>query len=240
MAYAISNKPISIVFLLIETDHARDLKVFENLNVVLGRVAPSLMPIHIVKRPHKCNELPRNDPVEISVLDSLVLLVFLDVEGLKVVPSKLDCILESLEALQKGALVEAVAFGGISVSLEERVVGLQNLICLLRRTLEDNDHEAAHKESTVDHLVWLLGCAVMEDTILLVVLVSEQSCELPGVPMDHGEVQRTEVLVEWHVSKVIIDVEEEGIFVVLGRLVVRNPVQLVYGKKLVFQRKFMK
>ena len=46
--------------------------------------------------------------------------------------------------------------------------------------------------------------------------------------MDHGKVQRTKVLVKWHVSKVVINVEEEGIFVVLGRLMVRDPVQLVY------------
>lgn len=36
--------------------------------------------------------------------------------------------------------------------------------------------------------------------------------------MDHGQVKWSKVFVEWEVSKIIVDVEKEGILVVLGRL----------------------
>ena len=48
--------------------------------------------------------------------------------------------------------------------------------------------------------------------------------------MDHGKVKRTEVLIEWEVGQIIIDVEEEGVLEVLRRLGIRNPVELVYQK----------
>lgn len=45
--------------------------------------------------------------------------------------------------------------------------------------------------------------------------------------MDHGKVQWPEILVEWHISKIIVNVEEKGILIILWRLIVRYPVQLI-------------
>lgn len=64
---------------------------------------------------------------------------------------------------------------------------------------------------------------------MLVILVSEQLGQLAGIPVDHGEVERTEVLVEREVHQVVVDVEEEGALEVLRRPVVADPVQLVYA-----------
>jgi len=41
--------------------------------------------------------------------------------------------------------------------------------------------------------------------------------------VDHGQVQGTEILIEWHVYEFIVDVEEEGVLEVLGRLYVGHP-----------------
>jgi hypothetical protein len=57
--------------------------------------------------------------------------------------------------------------------------------------------------------------------------------------MHHGQVQRPEVLIEWHVHKIlhtrnkftliirsgtyIVDIEEEGVLVILRRLHIRYP-----------------
>jgi hypothetical protein len=38
--------------------------------------------------------------------------------------------------------------------------------------------------------------------------------------MDHGKIQWPKILVEWHVSKIIVNVEEKGILVILWRLIV--------------------
>lgn len=45
--------------------------------------------------------------------------------------------------------------------------------------------------------------------------------------MHHGQVEGAEVLVERHVSEVIVDTEEERGSVVLGRLAVTHPEELV-------------
>lgn len=45
--------------------------------------------------------------------------------------------------------------------------------------------------------------------------------------MDHGEVERAEVLVEREISKIVVNVEEESIFEVLRRLSIRDPVKFV-------------
>ena len=45
--------------------------------------------------------------------------------------------------------------------------------------------------------------------------------------MDHGQVERPKVLVEWEVSEVVIDVEEESVFEVLWWSLVTHPIEFV-------------
>lgn len=67
----------------------------------------------------------------------------------------------------------------------------------------------------------------MEDSVLLVVLISKKSGELPAVSVDHCQVEWTKVPVEGEIGEVVVDVEEEGVLEVLWRLGVRDPVKLV-------------
>jgi hypothetical protein len=46
-------------------------------------------------------------------------------------------------------------------------------------------------------------------------LVSKKSGQFTGISVDHGEVEWTEVSVEWKVGQVVVDIEEEGIFEIL-------------------------
>ena len=81
-------------------------------------MAISLVLISLVDRPHESHEPARNNPVHISVFDSLMELVLFDVEGLEFVPLKLDGVLNTLQHLEEGALVAAVALGRVSIGLE--------------------------------------------------------------------------------------------------------------------------
>ena len=45
--------------------------------------------------------------------------------------------------------------------------------------------------------------------------------------MDHGQIEWPEVLVEWKVSEVVVDVEEEGILEVLWWSEVADPIELI-------------
>ena len=52
------------------------------------------------------------------------------------------------------------------------MVWSEHIPCFLCRALQDYYHESTHKECAVDHLISLVRSAVMEDTIVGVVLVA--------------------------------------------------------------------
>jgi hypothetical protein len=111
------------------------------------------------------------------------------------------------------------------------VVRLEDFISLLRRTLENDNHEAAHEESSVYHLLGLFRCAVVEDPIFIVVLIPQESGELPGISVYHGKIQWSEILVEGHIGQIVVNIEEKGVLVVLWGLEVTQPVKFVYKNK---------
>jgi len=46
--------------------------------------------------------------------------------------------------------------------------------------------------------------------------------------MNHGQIQRSKIFVEWEISQVIVDVEEESILIILWWLSIGNPIQFFY------------
>ena len=56
------------------------------------------------------------------------------------------------------------------------MIGLENLVSLLSRTLEDDDHETAHEEGSVHHLLWFFRGAVVEHPVVYIIFVSQQPC----------------------------------------------------------------
>jgi hypothetical protein len=89
-----------VVFLLVESDNSLDAELLEYINIFCWVVSVPLLCISFFDWSHEGTELSWNDPVDITVLYLFVLLVDLDLEGPEVIPSKLDCILKSLEYLQ--------------------------------------------------------------------------------------------------------------------------------------------
>jgi len=55
----------------------------------------------------------------------------------------------------------------------------------------------------------------------------QQFGEFAAIPVNAGQIKRTEVLVERHVGQIVVNVKEEGVLNVLRGLLVRHPVQLV-------------
>ena len=64
----------------------------------------------------------------------------------------------------------------------------------------------------------------MEDFVFRITLISQKSCKLPGVSVHHGKIKWSEIFVEWEVSQVVVDVEEECILEVLRWLLITDPV----------------
>lgn len=142
-----------VVLGLIESDDSAHTYIVENITVLVGVVTVSVLLISLLDRAHECDELAGNDPIKVTILDSLVVLILLHVELLEVVPSEFDGVLQTLQTMQQSAVVEAVTFRGISVRFEEACVRPELFMSLLGSHLKDNDHKCSHEESTVDHLV---------------------------------------------------------------------------------------
>ena len=69
----------------------------------------------------------------------------------------------------------------------------------------------------------------MENFVILEIFITEKSRELARKSMNHGQIQRSEILVEWKIRQVVVDVEEESILIILRWLCVRNPKQFIYS-----------
>ena len=81
------QKPLPVVHVLVQPHHARDPVLLEVPHVVLRRErAPPTKALALSVGPRKCQELARNDPVQVPVLHLLVMLVRICVKRLSLVP----------------------------------------------------------------------------------------------------------------------------------------------------------
>jgi hypothetical protein len=126
------QKLATIVFSLVQSDYFLDVPFFEDITVLIRSEARSLSRLSAIDRTHKCSKFPWDDPVNITILYALVVLVLLDVEGLEIVPLLLDTMLETLQAVKDCAFVVALALGGIAEWDELTLIGPESVECLLR------------------------------------------------------------------------------------------------------------
>lgn len=108
MGDAVSNKLLSIVLCLVESNNSCDVKVLEHLEVVFWCISSPLICIHIVERSHESYKLAWNNPIKITIFNLLVVFVFFVVEFFEIVPTQFDGEFESLEAVFDRARVGTV------------------------------------------------------------------------------------------------------------------------------------
>ena len=77
-----------VILLVVEPNDPLDIKPFEDLDILIRMMTVSLVRVPLFNGSHKGHELAWDDPVDVSVLDTLKVLILLDVEGFKVVPFK--------------------------------------------------------------------------------------------------------------------------------------------------------
>jgi hypothetical protein len=97
-----------IIFFLVKSNDFGHINALKDIAIFVWMVSISLSMVPVLNWAHEGNELSWDDPVEISILNSLIVLVLLDIESSEVVPSEPDSILETLKAVEKCAVVEAV------------------------------------------------------------------------------------------------------------------------------------
>jgi hypothetical protein len=102
--------------------------VFEHLEVVFRTVSALLGARRVINGAHECYESIWYDPVKISVLNFLVVLVLLVVEVTELVPTVTDCDLKTFKTVEDSAFVCArVPITSVSKSSELFLVGRERL-----------------------------------------------------------------------------------------------------------------
>ena len=117
----------TIILGLVESDDLANVEVLEDVDVAGSCVAVTVHGVSLINGSHEGQELARDDPVEISVLHLLVVLVLSRIESLEIVPSKSNCVLKALQAVLDGALVLAGAAARVPVVVQVGLILLEEL-----------------------------------------------------------------------------------------------------------------
>ena len=107
-----------IVFLVVKSNYSFNIESLKDLYVLIRVMAVSLISVTLLDRSHESLELTRDDPVHVSILNTLEVLIFFDIEGFEVIPLEVDSILESLQALKQSTIIETISLRCIPVWLE--------------------------------------------------------------------------------------------------------------------------
>lgn len=89
-----------IILFFVESDHSGYIDAFKDISILVWMVSISLTLVSVLDWSHEGDELAWDDPVEVSILNSLIVLVLLDIKCPEVIPSKSYGILESLKAMK--------------------------------------------------------------------------------------------------------------------------------------------
>lgn len=93
----VSNCPILeillVIFFLVEPYDLVNPNIIEYINVFIWVVAVSMVLVPLLNWTHEGYEFSWNNPVEVSIFNSLVVFVFFYVEAAEIVPSKLHGVL---------------------------------------------------------------------------------------------------------------------------------------------------
>ena len=191
MADACLSELGSVVFGLVESDDVRHAEMAKDLQVVFWAVASAIRP-YLIDRPHECNELPWQNPVEITVFHLFVVLVLLVIEFPKVVPTETHSDFEALETVENGAAVGAVAVAGVAKRSEAGLVGREGLPGDLSGLTQNHDHKGPHEVCSIRLLIILIRC-VMKQFDIFVAFIGKYAAQLPDKLVRRGEVRRPKI-----------------------------------------------
>ena len=142
-----------IVFGVVKSNDFRHIQVLENVYIAAGGVPIGLLLArNSVHRAHKSEELARNDPVEVTILDLLVVLILFDIELGEVVPLLLERKLETLQTVLHSALIETLTLACVTVAAEEWRIRSQQLHNLIGIFFKNDEHECSHEEGRIGHV----------------------------------------------------------------------------------------
>eukprot|EP00965_Chrysotila_dentata_P202778 6181307-Pleurochrysis_carterae.AAC.3 len=153
---------LAVVHLVVEAHDAGDMIRAEVLVVRLGSVGLDAVDIGNgrLRRPREGEELARHDPVEVAILDALVVLVGFDVELVGVEPAELARLAQPSEAVQHRQVEERLPHRGVAVRAERRPQPRERLPRLLGRLVVVQHLPRGEQQHRVSARVMLRSAAV--------------------------------------------------------------------------------
>lgn len=130
--YSIVNESFSVILSFVQSYYLLDIPLLEYLAVFIGSQTWSLILISFLDRPHESSKFTWNNPINVSIFDSLIVLILFDIESLYVIPLMLDSEFKSLQTMKYSALIVAVTFWGIPERHNKMLVRLEFCECNFR------------------------------------------------------------------------------------------------------------
>ena len=157
MSNTIVLKRVLVVLRVVQSYHPRYVQMTENLGVATGTVSiTALLPLVTVDRSHEGDELARDNPIKISILDLLVMLVLPDIELIIVIPVVFESNLETFQRVEYCVLVIAFALASVSEGFQSCMVLGELVVRLVGFHVQNDHHESTHEEASVSKLGWVL------------------------------------------------------------------------------------
>mmetsp|Transcript_70056 Transcript_70056/g.204969 ORF Transcript_70056/g.204969 Transcript_70056/m.204969 type:complete len:222 (+) Transcript_70056:654-1319(+) len=188
MPDALLREAAPIIAGLVQAHCESNTSLEKHRDVVLGCEGGEALRVkRCRRRPGEGQELPRDDPVHVAVLDLLVEVVRLRVKPVQVEPPMLDTFLKSLETVCDRQLESAHAAGGIAKGEEGRVDGAERLIRHLNSLSKRSHLVGAHQARRVGPLLGVVGAEV-DDAFVGKARIQELGLEHLAITVDHRQI----------------------------------------------------
>lgn len=141
------NEFFTVVGGLVQSYYKCHTELLENRNVVIGR--EGAISVCYIERAREGDELAGEDPIEVTVFNTLKVLIFLHIKFAIIIPSESNGVLQAEERVDDGVLIRAGAHRSVSEGDKLVVVAGETGPSVFSTALEHDDHEAAHEEGSV-------------------------------------------------------------------------------------------
>lgn len=197
--YPALDELLLVVLGFVQPDDSPDIECLENGDVVFGSEYPE--PIHVswgVVRSAEGNELVRNNPVQVPILDFFIILVLSEIECFDIEPPQLHRILQAFEAVQYRAFVGTGSEGGVPEICKRGINGRKRPPRFLSGFSKGNHLKSPHQISGIGSFGGVSRTKVINHR-LLIGWDFQELVKLSHKAKSLGQVQRSEIGIKWFI-----------------------------------------
>ena len=93
MSNSFMFKMLFVVFFFVKSNHSCHINIVKDITIFIWMLPIFMSCISSFDRTHKSNELSWNNPVQISIFNSFIILIFFYIECFEIIPVEFNCVL---------------------------------------------------------------------------------------------------------------------------------------------------